>query len=312
MQVEVKRLYIRDWHGRFAHVPGSEHALGTVVSGEDIAPLVAAKGWARVDPRLIEKQVRDDLAQEIDPDKAHQIAQRLVFAGRLPRAYTNGSVTIRISPDVSPDLDQKMLLDVAFMDHTAHLTDIDIRVDDDYVTNGSGEVLDHASTGVMGWTATTPGAGDTTIAIRPNAWSPWHQAKQKPGMLMAQAQHNLGRYLVAHEWGHASLQPKDMGPEFEDRLQHLWGEYPYRGSKYGATTPAEFYAEHFAEWHVSGGTTKNDVTQQMAVDFGWFMAKDMKAQNEASRKKWGLPYDRWDAGSDAALARQFRVAGASA
>jgi hypothetical protein len=275
MRVEVKRFYIRDWHGRFAHVPGSSHALDTIKGGRE-----------KINGPVAEKQMVDDLAEEIGPDAAHSAVERLKMVGHVPTVYTNGSINIRIHPSVPESVHQKILLDVASLQHFAPVKDLDVRIDDDFVTHGSGQTLEHAATGCMGWTEVTAGNGNTTIAIRP---TPWTRPKGpvQAGLLMRSSDGNRGRYFIAHEWGHATLRPSQRSAEMGARLMYFYQVHRYAGSMYAAESPDEYYAENFAEWHTTGGTTSNKVTQQMAMDFGWFMADQLP-------ETAGLPKERWE------------------
>lgn len=311
MRVEVKRTYIRDWHGRFAKVPGSPFGHADIAGREEaISAPVAAKRWTRVDPALVRAELVNDLADEFGSEslsaqarrtarpQAEAVIDRMVKAGLIEDVYTNGTINLRIHPDVPKDVHQKILLDTAFMQHVAPLADVDVRINDEFVTFGSGETLPIQG-GTMGWTHVTPGAGDTTIALRPTAWHDPNRMLRgsQAGLLARASDGDRGRYYMAHEWGHAVKQPQEMGPEYADRFQWYWQTQRATVSKYAMTDPAEFWAEHFAEWHATGGSTGNPTTQQMAMDFDWFGAQALRDAGD----KAGLPFNRWERPAEAQM-----------
>lgn len=72
-------------------------------------------------------------------------------------------------------------------------------------------------------------------------------------------------YVLAHEWGHSFPAKEDA------REEHIHHEAIAAGgmSRYGKTTPAESYAEAFAEWLLSSGRTTNKAAQSYAKRFEW-------------------------------------------
>lgn len=81
------------------------------------------------------------------------------------------------------------------------------------------------------------------------------------------------QYTLAHEWGH-HIDVKDVyspqGLEQMMMIKRLRTEFPDAFvSKYATTNDREFYAEMFAEWFGSGGTTDNQLVQAMAKELQW-------------------------------------------
>ena len=76
-------------------------------------------------------------------------------------------------------------------------------------------------------------------------------------------------YVTAHEYGHTLDVPR--GQPRDPVTQAILDDAGSRRytSEYGRSSPVEMYAEHFAEWHCSGGSTDNPVTQRLAAAEGW-------------------------------------------
>jgi SPP1 gp7 family putative phage head morphogenesis protein len=78
-------------------------------------------------------------------------------------------------------------------------------------------------------------------------------------------------YTVAHEWGHlremvvgASI--KNANKTINELTERVGNQYL---SMYGASDPAEAYAEAWADWVLNKGKTDNPLTNAMAKEFGW-------------------------------------------
>lgn len=75
-------------------------------------------------------------------------------------------------------------------------------------------------------------------------------------------------YVVAHEWGHVIDDDADAEKpgrkEFFERIQR---EHPM--SRYAESSPAEAYAEAFAEWFLTTGEPFHPAAEEYAKEFGW-------------------------------------------
>lgn len=80
---------------------------------------------------------------------------------------------------------------------------------------------------------------------------------------------NTGDFVIAHEWGHV-MDRRLVVPEPKE-LFDTWVRKPYGVglSQYGRSSPAEAYAESFADWVTSGGKTVNPATLAYRDHYGW-------------------------------------------
>jgi len=73
-------------------------------------------------------------------------------------------------------------------------------------------------------------------------------------------------YTLAHEWGHLL----DSTRFDINSVMKLKKEFPDAFvSDYAKTKPVEFFAEMFADYFTTGGTTDNPLVQKMAQTYGW-------------------------------------------
>jgi hypothetical protein len=123
--------------------------------------------------------------------------------------------------------------------------------------------------------------GDAQIFLRPSVVSDDLPKEKELGFKMpviAEVAHR--DYVLAHEWGHSI----DIGGSFGrtvsiqnpatketiKRLQKKYANDPLAiRSGYSGENTKEFYAEMFAEWYLTKGTTKNPLVQEMAQALGW-------------------------------------------
>ena len=113
---------------------------------------------------------------------------------------------------------------------------------------------------------------------------------------MTSRKKDLSRYVVAHEYGHmkdnfqeeASVNAGEAsflhGNKHSDNRMRMWtspdteGSHPLlRGngmSMYGKTNEYEGYAESYAEWSVTNGSTKNKASVAYAKTFKWEINKN--------------------------------------
>ena len=93
----------------------------------------------------------------------------------------------------------------------------------------------------------------------------------------ALADNEQWRYTLTHEWGHHI----DEGSAFfgqasatTSTIETLKKQFPDAfKSGYSAENTKEFYAEMFAEYFLTKGTTANPLVQAMAKEFGWKVPK---------------------------------------
>lgn len=122
-------------------------------------------------------------------------------------------------------------------------------------------------------------------AVEPNE-IPYHFTPGK--MPVAQAhQHSPLTYILAHEYGHVlDIRDSEHAPwasdsAGEDMYWRMLGDIP----QYAQTSEhhyGEAFAEMFAEWWLSGGTTSNQAAHVYAKRFGW---KLPKAPSSSTRRK---------------------------
>lgn len=74
-------------------------------------------------------------------------------------------------------------------------------------------------------------------------------------------------YVATHEYGHAHA--NSLTNEDRRSLDIMWSKHRGGLSAYGRTMPEEAYAEAFAEWHVTNGSTTNADVRAYAEEYGW-------------------------------------------
>ena len=141
--------------------------------------------------------------------------------------------------------------------------------------------------GALGWTYAKKSTPDDRVDIFMNAdyvnedgtsvpegiFGSLPPGWQMPGSRKVSATH----YTVLHEYGHRydyDMNRRNAGHLFEDRRvrRHLSS---YANSKRidGSDQPWEGYAEAFADWHTTGGKSRNPSTLAYAHDQGWHGTK---------------------------------------
>lgn len=114
-----------------------------------------------------------------------------------------------------------------------------------------------------------------------------YEALDKPGILedwaaayfMQRADvETRARYTCSHEYGHALMFQKDHGP----KALELYGRYKNDLSGYAQEDYKEAYAEAFAQWTLTEGTSDNKAVRAYAKEFGWH-------PSEATTKKVKTP-----------------------
>jgi SPP1 gp7 family putative phage head morphogenesis protein len=82
------------------------------------------------------------------------------------------------------------------------------------------------------------------------------------------------KYTITHEWGHhidkGGSSFGGQAASTSSAISRLKARFPDAfKSEYGQTKMEEFFAENFAEFYLTGGRTTNEITQAMALEFGW-------------------------------------------
>lgn len=115
------------------------------------------------------------------------------------------------------------------------------------------------------------GAGGATIAGTGIMWLNFQSffAPSQGRFWMPVGEHvNPMQYVFAHEWGHVidddAEAQKPGRQEFFERVQR---DYPM--SRYAESSPAEAYAEAFAEWYLTTGNPLHPAADEYASEFGW-------------------------------------------
>ena len=121
--------------------------------------------------------------------------------------------------------------------------------------------------------------GDAKIWLRPDTVMMDKPTFQEVGFKMPMITQVAQRqYTLAHEWGHTldeggsftrteSIQSATTKKIIEDFKKEFEGK-AFR-SRYSGENTKEFYAEMFAEFYLTKGTTNNVLVQAMAKQFNW-------------------------------------------
>jgi hypothetical protein len=85
-----------------------------------------------------------------------------------------------------------------------------------------------------------------------------------------------GEWGIMHEWGHThdrSLMDPVAEEARDSLFESVMNSPVLRGtsSRYAQASAAEMYAESFADWSATQGSTDNPVTELFAITFGWSM-----------------------------------------
>jgi hypothetical protein len=124
--------------------------------------------------------------------------------------------------------------------------------------------------GAWGWAA----QGGNNVTITPLSFTnegitSYKAASRAEWIAPASKDASLLQYTVAHEWGHTVATAGGAGGV---TAQSILAEAERAGtliSDYATTSTAEAFAESFAEWWLTAGTTANVTVQQLARAEGW-------------------------------------------
>jgi len=169
-------------------------------------------------------------------------------------SYKNGPHSIQFTGTQVSDSDQKRFLNEFDRLQSKYPVDKDVHISVDPESS--------FGRGVGG--ETTPGTGHIRVnekSLNEKTWS---------GM-PASADVTSSQYVLAHEWGHVVSTPEEAKNKSVHREAIDVGgltRYGIAGAD-GVLAPAEGYAESFAEWSLTDGTTDNAAAKVYAKKFGW-------------------------------------------
>jgi hypothetical protein len=259
-----------------------------------IAPIAARTSefvpgqWTKLDKDQIRKEYEDKIREKYahnelfmnmlikQPDKA---TKALMEKGVV---YRNGNIEAQfyLGGATIPEKTKQEIIDY---------------IEKLQLTNGKEKltvIIGNSKKGAYGWAVT----GGNQIWIAPSTvrMKMPNPMEWKDGHKMPVLQ-NLKQweYTLAHEWGHHIDINNLLAEKRAARslaLTRLKTEFPDAFvSKYAKTNEKEFYAEMFAEWFGTSGTTNNALVQAMAKEFGWKVPK-VKAKVPEVKAKVEMPY----------------------
>jgi hypothetical protein len=224
--------------------------------------------WSKLEKEQIRKEYEDKIRERYanneafmnilikQPDKA---TKALIEKGVI---YRNGNIEVQFysgGASVSEKTKQ------AIVEHIERLQ----------LSNGKEKLtvtIGSSKKGAYGWAI----SGGNQIWIAPSTvkmktpnpleWQSGHKMPVLQNM-------NQWEYTLAHEWGH-HIDINDLQAQKRAMqtlaINKLKNEFPDAFvSKYATTNEKEFFAEMFAEWFGTAGTTANPLVQAMAKEFGW-------------------------------------------
>jgi hypothetical protein len=124
---------------------------------------------------------------------------------------------------------------------------------------------DREAGSTLGETLTGSATLSLSDALFPDHLGVGSFAGRRPGKMPSAADVTGLRYVLTHEWGHVVTPKETERPALRAAFE-VYGEFL---SEYGQTSEAEAYAEAFAEWVLTRGTTSNAGVQGYAKRFGW-------------------------------------------
>lgn len=202
------------------------------------------------------------LARKIEGGFVHPTDLELIKTGIV---YKNGPIQVQFysaGKSVPKKMQQKLLKEVEELQITNPRKEMSIMVASNRGNAYGSAVL-----------------GDAKIWIKPDTVktdiSLSREANFKMPMITQVAQR---QYTLAHEWGHSLdeggtfLKTKSVQNATTTKLiEELKEEYKGKAfmSQYSGENTKEFYAEMFAEFYLSKGTTDNPLVQAMAKEFLW-------------------------------------------
>jgi hypothetical protein len=226
--------------------------------------------WRKLTPDEIKEDViteylknynmmaREQVIDWIDRGKFGKATTSLITKGTV---YKNGNIQVQFHSGGTsvPDKVKKEIVE--------HVEKLQIANPNEKVTVTIGQSKKNA----YGW-ATLGGDGiwlapKTAKTVVPNLLE---GGKFKMPALLDNAQ---WKYTLTHEWGHHIDEGSSFFGQTAERtfaIQRLKTAYPDAfKSLYSMEKPEEFFAEMFAEWFLTNGTTTNQLVQAMAKEFNW-------------------------------------------
>jgi len=209
---------------------------------------------------------------------------------RIKGIYDNGSLRVTDQFGLKPARMEEALRNIDLARKVSEASasgavDVKIMMDSDFNVKGKG------ASGLCWQTSKADGVSRVWVRGKDyNGQSIAQTYKAEPGSRTFDTiQHHysnniettpLSEHVMVHEYGHAVDRAPIDSQMFTDR-QDLFDKYKgtevgrnrYVDSQlpsgYAATSPAEAYAESFAQWTVTRGMTSNAVVQEYARTFGW-------------------------------------------
>ena len=266
-----------------------------VVPAESVIAPIAARTsefvpgqWTRVDKDQIRKEYEDKINEKY---KDNYLYRNLLLSqpDKATKALMEKGVVYR-----NGNIEAQFYLGGATISEKTKQEIIDY-IEQLQLTNGKEKltvVIGNSKKGAYGWAVT----GGNQIWIAPST-----VRMKTPNPLEWKSGHKMPvlrnmkqwEYTLAHEWGHHIDINNLLAEKRAARslaLTRLKTEFPDAFvSKYAKTNEKEFYAEMFAEWFGTSGTTNNALVQAMAKEFGWKVPK-VKAKVPEVKAKVEMPY----------------------
>lgn len=256
-----------DKGGRFCPEPGGKGGGGGVADLPKVAQLFGPKSnWPKAEKHEVHEISQADLAKV----KTYTLEHKKPVAGYSVTTKNGDKINMydytgRTRPDQRQD----------FLDSQARLHELyNLRPPRDIAIVSS---LDAEETLGMGGALANayvhPRKNTTYITER--GINVNYKAERYGWHMPAAHTGNSRNYLISHEYGHHY--------DFDKHVKVINGRtlyqpHPYVGnpgftrhmSEYGNTNQFEQYAEAFAEWHHSNGTTRNVAARALAETDGWY------------------------------------------
>lgn len=231
--------------------------------------------WTLATPEQRRQEVIDRYSK-LNPGTMPAYIASLVDAGRvIPAAdialvksgivYKNGPIKVMFysaGTKVPKDIQEKFLKDIEELQITNPRNEMTI-----FVASNRGNAYGSAL------------LGDAKIWIKPDTvMTNTSNLGELNHKMPAIGRVSQRRYTIAHEWGHTldeggsftkteSIQNATTKKIIEDLKKEFEGKAFM--SQYSGENTKEFYAEMFAEFYLTKGTTDNPLVQAMAQKFNW-------------------------------------------
>lgn len=179
------------------------------------------------------------------------------ISGYVTYRSKSTNMSIEMEKSITPKRRKEILDAFAEMQDVAPIDDVTV------------QVVKGRDNGVYG--VTVMATGPKRISLNATML---YGPKPDDALFMAHPKVSMARYTVIHEWGHAvaAAQTSDFSrvPAYQKIHAAAKDAADNLGmSKYGMDNYEEFFAEAFADWHLSGGVGTTEATRQMAELGKW-------------------------------------------